>query len=123
MMSKVERRLSVVLGLHAVWRELVLQQILTGVDEACRLLTCELSPGGYRGMLDVSHALTSDGGPIVMRMRYSGSTCGCLLRCDRAGSSHRGKRRLRLLFRSVVCGGADATGLCAESTLAPYSFD
>ena len=82
------------------------------------------SSGGYQGVLGVSHAPASDGGLIVMRMRYSGSTCGCLLRCDRAGSSRRGNRRLGgYCLRSVVCGGADATGLCAESILAPYSFD
>ena len=103
----------------AVWRELVLRQILTGVDGTCRRRICELYPGGYRGVLDVSHAPTNDGGLIVMRMRYSGSTCGCLLRGVRAGSSHRGNRRLRVLFRSVVCGGADVTGLCAESILDP----
>ena len=112
-----------VLVLHAVWRELVLRQILTGVDETCRRRICELSPGGYRGVLDASPAPTSGGGPIVMRMRYSRSTGGCLLRGVRAGSSHRGNRRLRVLFRSVVCGGADFTGLCAASILAPYSFD
>jgi len=55
-MSKAERRLSVVFVLYAVWSELVLQQILTGVDEACRRRICDLSPGGYQGVLDVSHA-------------------------------------------------------------------
>ena len=102
------------LGLHAVWRELVCNKILTGVDGACRRRICGLSLGGYRGVLDVSHAPTSDGGLIVMRMRYSGSACGCLLRGVRVGSSHRGNRRLRVLFRSVVCVGADATGLCSR---------
>ena len=29
------------------------------------------SPGGYRGVLDVSHKPTSDGGLIVMRMRIA----------------------------------------------------
>lgn len=82
--------LPVVLGLHVVWRELVRRQILTGVDGACRRRICELSSGGCRGVLDVSHAPTSDGGLIVMRMRYSGSMCGCLLRGGRAGSGHKG---------------------------------
>ena len=31
-------------------------KILTGVDGACRRQICELSPGGYRGVLDASHA-------------------------------------------------------------------
>ena len=79
--------------------------------------------GGYVSFLlatiGVCWAPTNDGGPIVVRVRYSGSMCGCLLRGVRAGSSHRGKRRLRVLFKFVVCVGADVTGLCAESILAP----
>lgn len=69
------------------------------------------SLGGYRGVLDVSHAPTSDGGLVVMRMRYSGSTCGCLLRGGRAGSSRRVNRRLRVLFRSVAGPPCDARRL------------
>lgn len=77
--------LPVVLGLHVVWRELVLRQILTGVDGACRRRRiCEFSLGGYRGVLDASPAPTSDGSLVVVRVRYSGSTCGWCPRRDQS---------------------------------------
>ena len=38
-------------------------------------------------MLDASNAPTNDGGPIVVHVRYSRSTCGGLLRGGRAGST------------------------------------
>ena len=53
------------MGLVGLLYESGAATITLEVNEVCWRRTRELSPGGYRGALDVSHAPTSDSGPAV----------------------------------------------------------
>ena len=63
--------LPVALGLHAVWREPVLRQLTPGVMRCGGgYVSFPLEAIGVRWMY-----FTNDGGLVVVRVRYSGSTC------------------------------------------------
>lgn len=81
------------LGLHAVWREPVLRQLTPGMMKfGVGYVSFPLEAIGACWM-----HFTNDGGLVVVRVRYSGSTCGCLLRGGRAGIGRRGNL-------SDICG-------------------
>lgn len=108
-----------------VWCELVLRQIFTGVDGACRRRICELSPGGYRGVLGVSHAPTSDG---AVRLSCECGIAGprvvvsCAVSAPGVVTEETDGCAGTVQIRGVWRGGADATGLCAEAPIHTSGF-
>lgn len=89
-----------VLGLHAVWRELLLQQILTGVDGACRRRICELS----RAAIRVCWMYRTR--PPVTAVRLS---CECGIAGPRVVVS------CAVAAPGAVTEGTDSCGYCSDS--------